>query len=134
MSDSPQVKGNLISSITILVYELPHELPNDLRLKILRVQEILEKKIKIGWRQNLMPVAFKKFDFGNNSQNSRKNRYQTFLFLFNFTGFPYFAANILSRLSAQADFCSFLSQFLFKLQFFDILYSFKALLGYSIKI
>ena len=35
-SNSPQVKGNLISSIANLVYELPHELPNDLKLRIFR--------------------------------------------------------------------------------------------------
>ena len=34
-SDSSQVKRNLISTIANLVYELPYELPNDLRLRIL---------------------------------------------------------------------------------------------------
>ena len=34
-SNSPQVKGTLISSIANLVYELPNELPNDFRLRIL---------------------------------------------------------------------------------------------------
>ena len=29
--DSPQVKQNLISSIVIFIYELPPELPNNLR-------------------------------------------------------------------------------------------------------
>ena len=38
-----QVKQNLKSSIANLVYELPHELVNDLRLRILENQEILEK-------------------------------------------------------------------------------------------
>ena len=38
-SESPQVKRYLISSITNLV----HELPNDLRLRILGIYEILEK-------------------------------------------------------------------------------------------
>ena len=33
----------MISSIANLVYELPHELPNDLRLRILRNKEILGK-------------------------------------------------------------------------------------------
>ena len=33
----------MISSIAKLVYELPHELPNDLRLGILGKKEILEK-------------------------------------------------------------------------------------------
>ena len=34
-SESPQVKRYLISSITNLVHELSHELPNDFRLRIL---------------------------------------------------------------------------------------------------
>ena len=38
-SDSPQVNGNLISSIANLVYELP----NNLRLRILGNYEIVEK-------------------------------------------------------------------------------------------
>ena len=42
-SDSLQVKRNFISSIANLVYELPHELPNEGRLRILENQEILEK-------------------------------------------------------------------------------------------
>ena len=33
--DEPQVKRNVISSKVNLVYALPHELPNDLRLRIL---------------------------------------------------------------------------------------------------
>ena len=33
MSESPQVKRYLISNITNLVQELPHEFPNDLRLR-----------------------------------------------------------------------------------------------------
>ena len=39
-SDSPQVKRNLIStSIKKLLYDLPHELPIDLKLKIIGIQE-----------------------------------------------------------------------------------------------
>ena len=34
-SESRQIKRYLISSITNLVHELPHEWPNDLRLRIL---------------------------------------------------------------------------------------------------
>ena len=34
-SDPPQVKLNLISSTANLIYKLPHELPNDLRCRIL---------------------------------------------------------------------------------------------------
>ena len=36
-SDLPRVKGNLISSTANLVYELPHKLPNDLRLRKLGI-------------------------------------------------------------------------------------------------
>ena len=40
-SDSPRVKGNLISSIENLAYDLPLKLPNDLRLGILgNIREI----------------------------------------------------------------------------------------------
>ena len=38
-----QVKRNVISSIANLVYELPHELSNDLTLRILGNEEILGK-------------------------------------------------------------------------------------------
>ena len=41
--DEPQVKRNAISSIANLAYDLPHELPNDLRLRILRNKKILGK-------------------------------------------------------------------------------------------
>ena len=40
MFDSPQVKRDLISSITDFVFEKPRELANDLRLKILENEEI----------------------------------------------------------------------------------------------
>ena len=43
MSNLPQVKRNVISGIANVVYELPHELPNDVRLTILGNKEILEK-------------------------------------------------------------------------------------------
>ena len=41
--DKPQVKKNVISSRENLVYELSHDLPNHLRLRILRNEEILGK-------------------------------------------------------------------------------------------
>ena len=48
MSESPQAKWYLISSITNLVHELPYELPNDLRLRILGNKEILRKISNVG--------------------------------------------------------------------------------------
>ena len=42
-TDEPQAKRNVIFSISNLVYELPHELPSNLRLRILGNNEILGK-------------------------------------------------------------------------------------------
>ena len=42
-SDQRQVKRNVISTMANVVYELPHQLPNDLRLRILRNNKILGK-------------------------------------------------------------------------------------------
>ena len=41
--DEPQVKRNVISCTKNVVYELPHELANNLRLRILGKKEILTK-------------------------------------------------------------------------------------------
>ena len=41
--DEPQVKRNVISNKANLVYELPYELPNNLKLKILGNKEMLGK-------------------------------------------------------------------------------------------
>ena len=79
-----------------LVYELPHELSNNLRLRILGNKEILEKSQNLGgdiWVES----PFQKLNFGNSSGKIRKNRYQTFVVLSSFTGFLYFVPNILSR-------------------------------------
>ena len=95
-SDSPQVEGNLISSIANLVYELPHELPNKLRRRILGEQEILGKsQIWVG-TQPSSQFPFKNLDFANTSSKTRKNRFQTFLFLSSFTGLLHLVPNILS--------------------------------------
>ena len=40
---SPQVKGSVIISNKYGIYELPHELLNDLRLRILGNEESIEK-------------------------------------------------------------------------------------------
>ena len=42
-SDSPQVTRTLTSSITKLVYKLPHKLLKDFRLRVVRNQKLLEK-------------------------------------------------------------------------------------------
>ena len=55
-SDSPQAKGNLISSIANLVYGLPNELPNNLR--DLGSQEIrkYQKNLKFGWTHSIVSI------------------------------------------------------------------------------
>ena len=83
----------MIASIANLVYELPHKLPNDLRLRILKNKETLRKS-QI-WMET---SSFQKSNFGNGSQKTRKSRYKTFLVLFSFTGFLYFVPNILPRI------------------------------------
>ena len=88
----------MISSISNLVYELPHELPNDLRLRILGNKEILGKSQICVETEPSTQSPFQKLDFGNSSQKTRKIRYQTFLFLSGFTGFLYFVPNILPRI------------------------------------
>ena len=61
---SPQVKQNLISNLTNLVYKLPQELPNDLSLASQEIQKY-QKNLKFGCRHQ-------KSNFGNSSQNLRK--------------------------------------------------------------
>ena len=78
----------MISSIANLVYELPHELPNNLRLRILRNTEILGKS-QI-WVKPSVQSPFQKLNFGSSSQKTCQSRYQTFLDLSSFTGFLLF--------------------------------------------
>ena len=47
-------KRNMVSSIANLVYELPHELPSDLGLRVLGNGEILGG-LKFGWRHSRAP-------------------------------------------------------------------------------
>ena len=96
ISDSAQVKRNLITSIAKLVYELPHELPNNLRLRIFRNQEILKKYKSQIDTQPSVQSPFKNLNFANSSYKTPKNRYQTFLFLSSFTGLLHFIPKNLS--------------------------------------
>ena len=88
----------MISRIANLVYELPHELPNDLRLRILGNKKMLVKSQIWVETQPSTQSPFQKLNFGSSSQKTRKSRYQTFLVLSSFTGFLYFVPNILARI------------------------------------
>ena len=78
---------------------MPHELANDLRLRILGNKEMLGKS-QI-WVETLPSAQspFQKLNFGNSSQKTRKSRYQIFFALSSFTGFLYFVPNILSKIA-----------------------------------
>ena len=97
-SDSPEVKQSLIFSIRNLIYKYPHELPNDLRLSILKNQEISETS-QI-WVETYLSdqFAFRKLNFGISNQKLRKRTYQNFLTLPDFTEFIYFVPKILCRI------------------------------------
>ena len=97
-SESSQVKRYLISSITNLAHELPHELPSDLRLRILRFQEILEKcQMQVQTQPNAQS-SFQKLNVDNSCQKIRKIRYYIFEVLPNSIVSLYFVPNILSRI------------------------------------
>ena len=101
-SDEPQAKRNMISSTANLVYELPHKLSNDLRLRILGNKKILRKSQIWVEMQPCAQSSFQKLNFGNSSEKTHKNRYQTCLVLSSFTEFLYFVPNILPRIVAAA--------------------------------
>ena len=68
---------------------------------ILGKQELLGKSQIWVDTQPSAPSSLKKFDFGNTSYKTSKNRYQTFLFLACFTEILHFVPNILSGIVAR---------------------------------
>ena len=86
-------KTKRVSSISNLVYDLPHQLPNDVRLRILGNKEILGKSQIWVETKSSIKSPFQILNFGNSNQKTRKSRYQTFFFLPSFTAFPYFVPN-----------------------------------------
>ena len=94
-------KRNAISIIGNLVYELPHELPNDLRLRVLVNKKILGKSQIWVETQPSTPSPSQKSKLWQQQSKTRESRYQTFLVLLSFTRFLYFVPNILSRIVVQ---------------------------------
>ena len=62
-----------------IVYELSHELPNDLRLKTLENSEIMGKIQKLVEAEPSDQSVFQKKYFGTSGQKLHKSRYQSFL-------------------------------------------------------
>ena len=96
-SESSQIKRYLRSSITNLVHELPHELSNDLRPRILGNQEILEKCQMWVETQPNAQFSLQNIIADNSYQKTSKIRSYIFEVLSNFTVFLYFVPNIFSR-------------------------------------
>ena len=96
-SESPQVKPYLISSVTNLVHKLPHELLNNLRLRILGNQEILGKCQMWVQTQPNAQSSFQTLNVDNSCQKTCKIRY-IFETLPNFIVSLHFLPNILSRI------------------------------------
>ena len=99
-SDSPQVKGNLIPSRANMVYELPPELPNDLRnQEILKKSQIwVDNSLVSSLPLRTQTVFLQELRLCQSQLKKITKKYQIFLFLSSFTGLLYFVSNILSRI------------------------------------
>ena len=122
--NSPELKRYLISSIVNSVYKLAHELPNDLRIsKYKKISKLGNKKnLQIGWvkRQTILQSTLWNFVFGNNGQNLRESRYQSFLVLSNFADFLNFCGIEHPKLCQFLSFsCDLIYDKLSKLRFFS---------------
>ena len=94
---SPQVKWYLIFSTTNIVYELPHELPNDLWLGSKEIRKYQEK-IKIGWGIGLSEQSsFLKQEFHNSSQKLLLSKLSKFSISVQFCLISLFKYYILDR-------------------------------------
>ena len=80
------------------IANLLHDLPNDIRLKVLGNKKILEN-LKFWWRHSAAPTPSPtlKPNPANSSQKTCKSRYQASLALSSFIGCPYHAPNTLPR-------------------------------------
>ena len=77
---APQVKWYMKPSTKNIVYKLPHELPNSLRLNIIEHFEIMEKRQKWVEAEPSTPFLFQKKYFGTSDQKLHKKKCQSFSF------------------------------------------------------
>ena len=61
----------------------------------------LENIEKFQIRADAQTVSVPEINLGNSSKKERRSRYQTFLVLPNFTGFPYYVTNIVVFILVQ---------------------------------
>ena len=93
-SQLPQVKQNLIFSITNAEFQLPQELPNNLRFRIIEKLRNIGKILNLGGDIASAQSPFQKLIFGNSNQKACESRYQDFFALPNIAGLLYFLANL----------------------------------------
>ena len=86
----------MVSSTANLVYELPRELSNELRIRILGNKEILGKSQVSVETWHSAQSLLQKWNFTNSSTKTPKVDIK--LDLSSFTEFLYFVSNILSRI------------------------------------
>ena len=72
-SDEPQVKRNLISRIANLVYELPHKLPNNLRLDLWKLR-VIRKIPNLGVDIAQRPVSLQEIKFLQSQSKKKKKK------------------------------------------------------------
>ena len=117
----------MASSIANLVYKLPHELPNDLRLRILGNKEISVKSQSYVDTQPSAQTPFQKLNVGNSSPKINTKVYKfvsKFLDLSSFTRLLKRKRN--SSFTRENQFWSQLRPVSLKLCFFFGLYIIKA--------
>ena len=117
----------MASSIANLVYKLPHELPNDLRLRILGNKEISVKSQSYVDTQPSAQTPFQKLNVGNSSPKINTKVYKfvsKFLDLSSFTRLLKRKRN--SSFTKENQFWSQLRPVSLKLCFFFGLYIIKA--------
>ena len=119
----------MASSIANLVYKLPHELPNDLRLRILGNKEISVKSQSYVDTQPSAQTPFQKLNVGNSSPKINTKVYKfvsKFLDISSFTRLLKRKRN--SSFTRENQFWSQLRPVSLKLCFFFGLYIIKAFL------
>ena len=117
----------MASSIANLVYKLPHELPNDLRLRILGNKKISVKSQSCVDTQPSAQTPFQKLNVGNSSPKINTKVYKfvsKFLDLSSFTRLLKRKRN--SSFTRENQFWSYLRPVSLKLCFFFGLYIIKA--------
>ena len=117
MFDSPQVKRSLKFTIENIVYEFPHKLPTDVKLRKLgNIRFLPKNKTLVKYRKNTEKITSK------------------VLVLSNFACFLLFFPNTLSKVLYINKILFIIRPGLLKLEYFSMFYNFKVFLKFFIQI